>query len=80
MYVFTGLVRKGDSVESTGGDFKLHWTYSNSKLFFNMTCKTTGWCAVGFTTTADGKNMVNYNIVVAGVASDTPYLDVSLLT
>ena len=43
---------------------------------FKMTCKTLGWCAVGFTTTADGRNMVNYDIVVAGYTSDAGYVDV----
>jgi len=43
-----------------------------------MTCKTTGWCAVGFTTTASGRNMQNYDIAVGGVVSNTPYLDVSM--
>ena len=44
-----------------------------------MTCKTTGWCAVGFTETADGKNMVNYDIAVAGYASGAGYIDVSCI-
>ena len=44
-----------------------------------MTCKTTGWCAVGFTTTADGKDMVNYDIAVAGYASGAGYVDVSCI-
>ena len=66
------------SVDSGDGNFKLQWTYNNDKLTFNMTCKTTGWCAVGFTTSADGKNMVNYDIAVGGVTSNmTTYLDVS---
>ena len=65
-------------VESGDGNFKVQWTYGNGKLTFNMTCKTTGWCAVGFTTTADGRNMVNYDSAVGGVASNIPYLDVSL--
>ena len=65
------------SFDSGDGNFKLQWAYNNNKLFFNMTCKTTGWCAVGFTTTADGKNMVNYDMAVAGVASNTPYVYVS---
>ena len=34
---------------SGDGNFMLHWTYSNNKLVFNMTCKAIGWCAVGFT-------------------------------
>lgn len=65
------------SVMSPDGSFKLEWTYSNSTLMFKMTCKTTGWCAVGFTTTADGKNMVNYDIAVTGYASGAGYVDVS---
>ena len=65
------------SLSSDDGNFKLQWTYNNSKLIFKMTCKTTGWCAVGFTTTADGKNMVNYDIAVAGYASGAGYIDVS---
>ena len=47
-------------------------------LIFNMTCKTTGWCAVAFTTNPGGRGMVNYDIALGGVASNTPYLDVSL--
>ena len=79
-FIFLPLsVPKGSSVESANGIFKLQWTYNNGKLTFNMTCKTAGWCAVGFTTSADGRNMVNYDIAVGGVASNTGYLDVSLL-
>jgi len=40
-----------------------------------MTCETTGWCSVGFTTTVDGRNMVNYDIAVAGYASGVGYID-----
>ena len=65
------------SLSSDDGNFKLQWTYNNSKLIFKMTCKTTGWCAVGFTTTADGKNMVSYDIAVAGYATGAGYIDVS---
>lgn len=65
------------SLSSVDGNFKIQWTYNNSKLIFKMTCKTTGWCAVGFTTTADGKNMVDYDIAVAGYASSAGYIDVS---
>ena len=68
------------SLVSPDGFFKLQWTYSNSKLLFKMTCKTTGWCAVGFTKTADGMNMVNYDIAVAGYASGAGYVDVSKLS
>jgi len=64
--------------QSANGMFKLHWTYNNGKLIFKMTCKTTGWCAVGFTATGDGRNMQNYDMAVGGVASNKPYLDVSL--
>ena len=64
-------------LSSPDGFFKLQWTYKNSKLIFRMTCKTTGWCAVGFTTTADGKNMVKYDIAVGGFASRAGYIDVS---
>lgn len=65
------------SLSSVDGNFKIQWTYNNSKLIFKMTCKTTGWCAVGFTTTADGKNMVDYDIAIAGYASSAGYIDVS---
>ena len=41
-----------------------------------MKCKTTGWCAVAFTT-GDGTRMKNYDIALGGVASGTNYLDVS---
>ena len=67
-------------LSSPDGFFKLQWTYNNSKLIFKMTCETTGWCAVGFTTTGDGKNMVNYDIAVAGYASGAGYIDVSKKT
>lgn len=65
------------SLSSVDGNFTIQWTYNNSKLIFKMTCKTTGWCAVGFTTTADGKNMVDYDIAIAGYASSAGYIDVS---
>ena len=68
------------SVMSTDGSFKLEWTYSNSKLMFKMTCKMTGWCAVGFTTTADGRGMKNYDIAVGGFASNAGYITVSMET
>ena len=61
------------------GNFMLHWTYSNNKLLFNMTCKATGWCAVGFTENPGGGGMVNYDIAAGGVsANNTSYLEVSL--
>ena len=62
------------------GNFMLHWTYSNNKLLFNMTCKATGWCAVGFTENPGGLGMVNYDIAAGGVAANTSYLEVSLYT
>ena len=62
------------------GNFTLHWTYSNNKLLFNMTCKATGWCAVGFTENAGGRGMVDYDIAAGGVAANTSYLEVSLYT
>ena len=44
---------------STGnGNFMLYWTYSNNKLIFNKTCKATGYCAVGSTETATGRNII----------------------
>ena len=67
------------SLSSVDGNFTLEWTYNNSKLIFKMTCKTTGWCAVGFTTTGDGRNMTNYDIAVAGSASGAGYVDVSCI-
>ena len=61
------------------GNFMLRWSYSNNKLIFNMTCKATGWCAVGFTTNPGGRFMVNYDIAAGGVAANgTSYLEVSL--
>ena len=60
------------------GNFMLHWTYSNNKLLFNMTCKATGWCAVGFTENPGGRGMINYDIAAGGVSANTPYLEVSL--
>ena len=45
-----------------------------------MTCKATGWCAVGFTENPDGRGMVDYDIAAGGVAANTSYLEVSLYT
>ena len=42
---------------------------------FTMKCKTTGWCAVAFTT-GDGSGMKDYDIALGGVASGN-YLFVS---
>jgi len=67
------------SLSSGNGNFRLQWTYNNGKLIFKMTCETTGWCSVGFTTTVDGRNMVNYDIAVAGYASGVGYIDVSCI-
>ena len=64
---------------SAGNDnFMLHWTYSNNKLVFNMTCKATGWCAVGFTENPGGGGMVNYDIAAGGVDGNSSYLEVGL--
>ena len=60
------------------GNFMLHWAYSNNKLLFNMTCKATGWCAVGFTENPGGRGMVNYDIAAGGVDGNSTYLQVSL--
>ena len=60
------------------GNFMLHWTYMNNTLVFNMTCKVNGYCAVGFTETADGRGMRAYDIAAGGVASNMPYIGVSL--
>ena len=60
------------------GNFMLHWTYSNNKLLFNMTCKATGWCAVGFTQSSSNRSMHWYDIAVGGVAAGASYLRVSL--
>jgi len=84
IFLLSDVINKIDatsyaSLSSVDGNFKLDWTYNNSKLIFKMTCKTTGWCAVGFTTTADGKGMVDYDIAVAGYASDAGYVDVSCI-
>ena len=63
---------------SPDGNFMMHWTYDGNKLMFNITCKVTGWCAVGFSETADGAGMVNYDIAAGGVGDNGPYLAVSL--
>ena len=60
------------------GNFMLHWTYMNNTLVFNMTCKATGWCAVGFTENPGGRLMENYDIAAGGVDGNTTYLQVSL--
>ena len=63
---------------SPDDNFMLHWTYSNNKLLFNMTCKATGWCAVGFTENPGGGGMVNYDIAAGGVDGNSSYLEVGL--
>ena len=63
---------------SDDGNFTLHWTYSNNKLVFNITCKVAGWCAVGFTETPEGGGMVNYDIAAGGVDGNSSYLEVGL--
>ena len=65
------------SLSSPDGFIKLQWTYSSGKLIFKMTCRATGWCAVGFTTTADGRNMAYYDIAVAGYVASIGYIAVS---
>ena len=47
----------------------LTWIYTDKKLMFTMKCKTTGWCAVAFTT-GDGSGMRDYDIALGGVASN----------
>ena len=54
---------------AVNGNFMLHWTYSNNKLIFNMTCKATGYCAVAFTETATGRNMEMYYIAAGFLVS-----------
>ena len=66
------------SVDFDNGMFTLQWTHDDGKLVFNMTCKTVGWCGVGFAQTSDGKRMVQYDMAVGGVDSNSEsYLDVS---
>ena len=60
-------------------NFKLQWAYNgDGKLIFNVSCKTTGWYAVGFTPIADGRNMKNYDMAVGGVTANKTYLWVSV--
>ena len=63
---------------SGDGNFMLQWTYMDNKLVFNMTCKATGWCAVGFTENPGGRDMVNYDIAAGGVDGNSSYLEVGL--
>ena len=63
---------------SPDNNFMMHWTYDGNKLMFNITCKVTGWCAVGFSVTGDGSGMVNYDIAAGGVSNNVPYIAVSL--
>ena len=65
------------TLKSSDGAYKLQWRYNNSQLIFTLTCETTGYCAVAFSETADGKNMVRYDIAVTGYASGVGYVDVS---
>ena len=69
------------SVSSDDGMFELQWAYNHSKLIFKMKCKSDGWSGVGFSNSSgDGSYhaMVKYDIAAGGVASNTPYLDVSM--
>ena len=63
---------------SADGNFMMRWTFDGNKLMFNITCKVTGWCAVGFTETATGAGMVDYDIAAGGVGNSGSYLAVSL--
>lgn len=65
------------TLKSSDDAYKLQWRYNNSQLIFTLTCETTGYCAVAFSETADGKNMVRYDIAVTGYASGAGYVDVS---
>ena len=65
------------NLSSPDGFIKLQWTYNSGKLIFKMTRRATGWCAVGFTTTADGKNMRHYDIALAGYVGSIGYIAVS---
>ena len=64
------------------GNFMLYWTYSNNKLIFNKTCKATGYCAVGFTETATGRNMEMYDIATGFFVSSitTPAVQCSQIS
>ena len=64
--------------DSGDENFKLQWAYNgDDKLIFNVSCKTTGWCAVGFTPIGDGRNMKDYDIAVGGFTANKTYLWVS---
>lgn len=66
------------SLSSANDKFMVSWMYNGTKLVVNSTCQTTGWCAVGFTTTANGTGMVDYDIALGGVFDNmTEYLYVS---
>lgn len=66
------------SLSSANGKFMVSWMYNGTKLVVNSTCQTTGWCAVGFTATANGTGMVDYDIALGGVFDNmTEYLYVS---
>ena len=65
--------------DSGDENFTLQWAYDgNEKLIFNVSCKTTGWCAVGFTPIADGRNMKDYDMAVGGITANKTYLWVSV--
>lgn len=76
-FLFLSLY-KGASIRSPNGEFMMSWMYNGTKLVVNTTCQTTGWCAVGFTTTGDGKGMRDYDIALGGVNNNmATYLYVS---
>ncbi|XP_073241496.1 DBH-like monooxygenase protein 2 homolog [Porites lutea] len=61
--------------DSGDENFTLQWAYDgDEKLIFNVSCKTTGWCAVGFTSFADGRNMTDYDMAVGGITANKTYL------
>ncbi|XP_015776337.1 PREDICTED: DBH-like monooxygenase protein 1 homolog [Acropora digitifera] len=64
---------------SPNGKFQLQWAYDKDTgmFYFNMKCKDSGWCGVGFADTtmnSDGKGMRNYDIAIGGKRGDDQYL------
>lgn len=64
---------------SPDGKFQLQWAYhkDTGMFYFNMKCKATGWCGVGFANSkvnSDGKGMRNYDIAIGGKRGEDQYL------
>ena len=55
-----------------------YYTFDSGDENFTLQWAYDGWCAVGFTPIADGRNMKDYDMAVGGIAANKTYLWVSV--